>query len=129
MNIDDREITYKRIMSLGTNDKYYFSDLCTFTKMLLNDADQKELKQMERYVCELFNDGSGNPIPPLFYVEYTLNAMEEKGTRWIRTGNIRKLHKEHIIFRLNELKSFCWDKMEEVKKQIRFSGSNVTPIQ
>ena len=125
--VDYREILYIKIHKLDTLDRNYLQNFFNLIGLLLNTKDREELALMILDFRKEFDNGSGS-IPTFYALESALYNMRNYRKNFIKikfaNGGFKKVMYAGIDKKVNGIKQWCFEKLYEIQKDIRFSGIN-----
>jgi len=125
VQFDYREIIYRKIHNLDTLDRNYHQSFFNLIGLLLGEEDRQELAEMIYDLRKFFDNGAGE-FPTFYALESALYNMRLYRRNFIKIrmkgGGFKKILLSSIDEKLNEIKQWCFERMYQIQKEIRFSG-------
>jgi hypothetical protein len=122
--IDYREIIYRQIFKLDSMGRSYYQDLFNLVSLLINEDEREELALMIVKFRTMFDNDAGK-LPTFFALENAFYEMRVYNRKFVklRTENaFKKIFYSQIAENLNEIKNWCFQKLYDIQKSIRFSA-------
>lgn len=122
--VDYREIIYRQIFKLDSLGRSYYQDLFSLISLLLEEAERDELAEKIIEFRQMF-DGGGDTLPTFFALEnafYEMRVYNRKFVKLRTETSFKKIFYSQISESLNGIKNWCFQKLYNIQKSIRFSA-------
>ena len=108
----------------------YYQNLFRLVSLLLSEEDKDVLVEMIMDFRAKFLN-SEDVLPTFFDLEYSFYNMKVGGRKFIKVRTSKgfiRIYYTDIARELNEMQSWCFEKLFEVQKSIRFSNVNANIV-
>lgn len=128
--IDYRELLYRKVFSLDEHGSTYYQSLFRYVSLLVSEVEKDELSEkIVEFRRKFLN---ADEIAPTFFdLEDSFYNMKVYGKKFIKirtTSGFTRIYFHEIARELNTIQSWCFDKLFEVQKSIRFTNVNANVV-
>ena len=128
--VDYRELLYRKIFSLDEHSPTYYQQLFRLVSLLLNEDEKDYLAEMIVEVREKFENVDG-VVPSFFDLEQAFYDMKVFGRKFIKIrteAGFKRIYFHDISRELNGIQNWCFERLFEVQKSIRFTNVNANVV-